>query len=382
MSERPPTNAPDEHTPPAPPAPKVAALDLRARGTSPLVAWLMILGGGALLGLTMLIALVTLLVVQGSQGPTTMLTAMVIFPIFMIVGGVARLGGLRRVIVSDPELILVRTTGATRVPWADIADVSVAKDDSTANILNAKPKKRKGQPPARTLTLARANKRRIARIHSTAFDRFDDLVDEVELRSTDARGEHTRNLSREQIDAKRNSKRTALLSIVLALVFAAISGGLIVSELSHRSRERALADTGVTVLAEITDHRMHNNIAPRVEYRFTDPAGVVRENDVMVERAEWEHLRDLPAVEVVYVPADPSIHRLARGEVDSRPAEPWLMTALMFGGPLLAFIFLVGGVLGLRGYDLNIEDGRVTLDRAGDPADAHPNREDSETKPA
>ena len=114
---------------------------------------------------------------------------------------------------------------------------------------------------------------------------------------------------------------------------------------------------------------MHNGIAPRIEYRFTDPSGETRENDVMLELGAWEMLRAQPSVEVVYLPDDPSVHRPLVGYADSAPFEPALAYPLAVIGALMGLFFCAMGIVAFLGYDIKVEGVRVSVIRLG--ADQH-----------
>ncbi len=353
---------------PGPHAPDPPALDLTAKHASPWLGWGLIALGATLLvggfGLAVLVGLLS----PGSVNPG-LVGSTLVPTVFMIIAGVYMLSGPRRVLVTDDGLVIVKAAGTRRIPWGAVASVRIAKDESLSSGWHTKPKNPagKGRLDHRVLVMRDESKRAIAKLRSTRFAEFDALADEIELRCDVARGAPTRDVDDERSAAVRKARVMGVVGIAcgLALVYGVF--WLITSELDARKIDKALEETGVVVQAELTDHRMHNGIAPRVEYRFTDPAGEEHDNDVMLDRAAWRDLENARTIPVVYLPADPSVHRPVTGYSEPNRSSDRMLIMIGIAGVLVPGFLLVAGTLQVFGIDgVHLDKSGLRFSRVGE----------------
>ncbi|MEQ8769014.1 MAG: hypothetical protein RIB60_00740 [Phycisphaerales bacterium] len=314
-------------------------------------------------------ALLVSIVSPGSVNPG-LTGALSVPPVFLMIAGLVALSGPRRVVVTDEALVIMRAAGVRRVPWSAVASVRLERDESLVSSWHTKPKNPagKGRLDHQMLTLSDDNGRRIARLRSTSFEAFGVLAETIEAKCDVARGAPTRDRDDERVKAVRKARIMGFIAIPFGLLLVFAVYWMITRELYARETDRALAETGVVIDAELTDHRMHNGIAPRVEYRFTDPAGENHDNDVMLDIDAWRDLRDAPTIPVVYLPEDPGVHRPVTGYSEPNRMSNLILVAVGVAGALVPGFLLVAGVFQIMGIDGVHLDGKgLRVTRVGEP---------------
>jgi hypothetical protein len=114
-----------------------------------------------------------------------------------------------------------------------------------------------------------------------------------------------------------------------------------------------------------------NGVTPRLEYIVTGRDGRTGEHNAQISREYWDALAAAKSVPVVYVPSDPSMTRLAHGEIDDNTSLDPATTTVMavFMGAVCLF-FLVGGIMLWNGkeIDFNQATGKFSIKQYGTPA--------------
>jgi hypothetical protein len=186
------------------------------------------------------------------------------------------------------------------------------------------------------------------------------LAEEVEARSSAARGRATFDPSAQGAEHLRRLRRTARRGALLGGLLAAASLTIALLLLVDSRAEAHLRRTGVLTSAKIEIRYMHKG-APRVEYSFRDDGGVAHERDVLVEQGAWDALAGVDYVEVRYLRGNPERSHLASGEIVDEPPLLVLLSGAAFMA-LLGLIVLVLPILGI--VDVAWKDGRLQLVRA------------------
>lgn len=190
---------------------------------------------------------------------------------------------------------------------------------------------------------------------------FEDLADEVKRRvrgRSGVTGGHAR---------ARYNKPMALLFFAFALLML-FAARFVAHDTWYEATNSGLLETeGVVTEATIVKHEMFN-VTPRVEYEFTDEAGVVHTRNTMMTQAEWNRLIGEPVVEVRYVRSNPEYSRLLVGEAEGGVPSvkaPWgYVVAVLAAGMSLFMLFI--GALRWAGWDLDVGKDGVKWVRYGD----------------
>lgn len=200
----------------------------------------------------------------------------------------------------------------------------------------------------RSLVLYDARGKRLAGI-SDAIENFDALR---ELIASQVANREDGAAQRIQLSKARRQGWVAAISGVLLLAGACF----LAWDTARRAREtRLLAESAVLGMATVEDRFLApNGVTPRLVYRITGADGQTATRNAEVERFVWDALADAKRVGVVYVPDEPSISRLAFGEVPSddvldRPVGGYAMAA--FSAAMSLFL-LGAAVMLFLGWDI------------------------------
>lgn len=168
--------------------------------------------------------------------------------------------------------------------------------------------------------------------------------------------------AREQAKAGK-SRRNGYVLLAGAAMAWLIGGANLWMAVTERATQKLLKEQGVAAVGVVTE----KNIAPngrthRIVYRVDDPSGRSDTANVEVKPVLWQLLQVGAEVRIVVVPGRPDISRLAAGQVDDRMApNPLLMIPMSIVFIVAGFVALGVGVLALKGKEIGLVDGRVTI---------------------
>jgi hypothetical protein len=121
---------------------------------------------------------------------------------------------------------------------------------------------------------------------------------------------------------------------------------------------RLLRDAAMPGDAEIVRRfTAPNGFTRRIEYRVTGADGTSAMRNAEVDPVLWEALAGVATVQVRYVPDDPSISRLAVGEIErgdplQRPGANYVPSAVC---AIMSILLLTIAALQWRGWDLDLD---------------------------
>lgn len=178
------------------------------------------------------------------------------------------------------------------------------------------------------------------------------------------------NPASERVRSKK-ARGTGLFMIAASVILLGVAGGN--AYFAHHDQQAAalLQTQGVAGTAQIERHFLApNGVTPRLQYRITTPGGRSADNNVQMDPASWDALAGATAVKVVYVPSDPSISRLAAGEVSDDDLDPAAKYLLSGAIGAMCLVFLAAGFLNCAGRDVTLDKttGKVSIRRFGDPS--------------
>jgi hypothetical protein len=215
----------------------------------------------------------------------------------------------------------------------------------------------------RLLKLYDARGKMFAKLSSALAD-FDLLVELIDKRIATKGGDAAGRL--QLAKAKRTAVTTGLAGIGFLGVACAMGW------MTHEKTRGAqlLEKTGVPGEALIEQRFLApNGVTPRLVYRVTTPDGRSGTHNAEVQRSLWNELEDAKTVSVIYVPEDPSISRLAFGEVkqDDPADQPLIDYAASAILAVMSLFFLAMSALYWRGWglDLDSKTGRFSIKRYG-----------------
>lgn len=235
----------------------------------------------------------------------------------------------KKIVVAPDSLEVTTKKSTTRYPWSEIGSAV------TANIINS---------PKTCLRITNTAGRTVVQVDES-FPRYRDLVELVQ-RYVDAKPDDTALRL-----AVKKAKRTAVLTFVFGCFLATAA---IFITIESRGKQRAaelLSAKGVPGEAEIVRRfTAPNGVTRRIEYRI---AGSDATN-VEVNEAVWNQLEGAEKVPVFYVPGEPNISRLERGQVidDDFMSTPLGGTLMSVLGGLMALFVLAYSPFAWMGYDL------------------------------
>jgi hypothetical protein len=168
------------------------------------------------------------------------------------------------------------------------------------------------------------------------------------------------------IDLDQESRRTnvarrkaVLFGLLLALASLGMMTGTVFS-LIEFSHERKFATDSATGEANILEHFMIEQ-TPWLEVEFTDPAGRTHHRTTMMETGPWEQLAKAKTVPIKFVRSNPSLFRLASGELHVDFSKFWII------GAIGSLIFAAATVFALLGYGFGTEPEFIQITRWGRP---------------
>jgi len=167
------------------------------------------------------------------------------------------------------------------------------------------------------------------------------------------------------------ARRQAALLVGGGALFLAVAIAVAIITAGDIRAERLLKTSAVPGRGTIVRRFLApNGVTPRLEYEVRTPDGKAGTRNAEVERDYWDSLANARTVSVVYVPGEPGISRLATGEVAERDsfANPVIGYGLPAVVGLMALGFISVGVMGLRGWDIDMDSktGRVSIKRFGE----------------
>jgi hypothetical protein len=279
------------------------------------------------------------------HGMTTLPT---ILSIGALTAGWTLLRSPRRVGVGPGGLTIETRRGERCVRWDEVGCGAVESG---------------GTSHRRYLNVTDLDGRSIVKLDES-FDRFDDMAALIS-RHVEAKGDDTavRIL-------RKKARRQATLAFVLGLFMAFASVFIAWTAHEDQRAARLLRENGQPGEGEIVRRFIApNGVTKRVEYRVAGAVGRPGTRNVEIEPAYWDRLEGVGSIPVVFVPDEPGISRLARGEVTDddfvkTPAGSYLLAAL--GGVLAVFLLSVSP-LRWKGWDLAHESKtrKWTLKRHG-----------------
>jgi hypothetical protein len=146
-----------------------------------------------------------------------------------------------------------------------------------------------------------------------SFERFDELATMISA-YVEAKGHGTA----ERI-LRNKAKRRGALAFVVGLLMAIGSGFAAWATHENQRALRLLKERGEPGEAEIIRRFVApNGITKRVEYKLANSDGLTATRNVEVEPSFWNRLEGASSIAVIWVPDEPSVSRLALGEVTDR----------------------------------------------------------------
>jgi hypothetical protein len=267
---------------------------------------------------------------------------MVTFPVILTIGALAAgwrlLRAPHRVVVSSEGILIERETQRLDrfFHWDEIGSTVTETG---------------GMSHRRFLNITDLAGRSLIRLDQS-FEGFDEMVALVS-RHVAAKGDDTsRRIHR------KKSRRRAALAFAIGLLILLASGFIASTTHEDLRAARLLREKGEPGEGEI----VRRIIAPdgwtkRLEYRVTGAGGRMGTRDVEVERGYWDELEHEKSIPVIYVPDEPEISRLARGEVKEvdftkTPLGGYGIAAL---AGLVSFFMLAIAPLAWNGWDLALD---------------------------
>jgi hypothetical protein len=238
-----------------------------------------------------------------------------------------------RVIVGSDGLTIETSRGERRLRWSDVGSAGVETG---------------GMTHRRLLNITDVDGKSIAKLDQS-FDDFDAMV-AIISRHVEAKGDDTSARI-----LRKKARRNAILAFTVGLFMAVACIFVAWTTRAEQRAGRLLAEKGEPGEAELVRRFVApNGVTKRIEYRVTSAGKPSGTRNVEVEPDYWESLAGAKSVPVVFVPDEPGISRLERGEViekdlTKRPAGGYLLAAL---GGLLALFLLGASPLMWNGWDL------------------------------
>ena len=195
-----------------------------------------------------------------------------------------------------------------------------------------------GSMGGKTLLIYDRRGRRRARL-GAEIERLSELAEEIAQRIAARNGE--------QVVAGvklKKGRQAAVIAVAAAVLFLAL--GIFMAWETYETQRTAdlLATRGVAGEAEVLRWFVApNGVTTRVEYRVPGQDG---QQNVEVEKDVWAERRGRTRVPVIYVPEEPSVSRLAFGEVPAQTPGGYWLSAL---AGVMALGMLVGAGFAWRG---------------------------------
>jgi hypothetical protein len=277
----------------------------------------------------------------GRPGPLalhTMVTLPVIVSIGALGAGLRLLRAPRRVVVGPEGILIERETQRLDrfFHWDEIGSTSTESG---------------GLSHRRFLNVTDLGGKSLIRLDGS-FERFDELVALVSDHIA-AKGDDTaRRIQR------KKARRRAVLACAIGLLMLLACGFMAWTTHEDLRAARLLREKGELGEGQIVRlHTAPNGWTRRLEYRVAGTGGRTGTRDVEVERRYWDDLEGEESIPVIYVPDEPEISRLARGEVRD---EGFTVTPLTGYGSavlcgLVSLFMLALSPLAWNGWDLSLD---------------------------
>ncbi len=315
-----------------------------ARG-NPKLELIATLGGGIVFLIA--IAFMTVALFASPKSSSTqpgIIGGLSVFPIMLISRGLFAMRNITRVIIDKNGIAMESPISFKTISWTQIARIQ--KKDRSSFMGDSH----------QTLVLLDAKGKELAQIRDT-IDRFLDLTQQTEMRSTTTAGAPPIESEEDLVDVKKARRRAKFVGSLLALLTLFMIAGTVVG-LWLLTRERQFARESLPATGTILGHYM-NGQTHYVEVEFTDPAGHTHRTLRAMELGPWEELAVAKRAPIVYMRSNPAHFRLAKGEEDLHSSYLWL---IFLGASVL---FGAGAFFTLLGYDLKTRGGAFQITRWG-----------------
>ncbi len=311
----------------------------------------MLLGG---VGLACVGVLGFLLAVS-SRADQLSLHAMSTLPMIMAVGlltgGWTLRRGPRSVTIDNAGLQIENSGGTDRHQWIDIGWVTVTAPAGSRQ---------------RRLVLYDISGNKVAAL-GEVFENFDDLIATVKSKVAEERTAIGPSIQ------LRKARKSAVLmaSFASLMIFATAT----LAWMTYREQRAAslLETDGVEGVAAVDRLFLApNGLTTRIEYTVTNEAGESGSRNAEIEPEYHSELTDADArrVPVMFLPADPAISRLQRGEITGddfvkSPAGRYGLSAL---AAIMCSFFLGIAVLQWNGWDIDLDSKtrKISIKRFGE----------------
>jgi hypothetical protein len=205
--------------------------------------------------------------------------------------------------------------------------------------------------------------RTIAKIGDAIQD-FDAMADMIAQRIS-SKGDNTAK-SIQIAKAKRMAVFVGVVGVVMLCVASAVAW----NTRQNIRAARLLEDAAVPGEGQIEERFLApNGVTCRLIYRATAPDGRSDTRNAEVEPLYWATLEGAKTVPIIYVPEDPSISRLAKGEVKEHDpfAEPMIGYGLSAAVGVISLICVAAAPLMWSGWDIDFDSktGRISIKRYG-----------------
>ncbi len=310
----------------------------------------MLLGGVVMACVAVLGFLLALFSRADQLSVHAMSTLPMIIALGLLAGGWTLSSGPRSVTIDDAGLQIERGRGTERHQWSEIGWVTVTA--TTAR--------------QRRLVLYDVSGKKMAAL-GEVFDSFDDLISIVKSKVADQPTSVGPGIQ------LRKARKSAVLMASFASLMILAAASLAWMTYGEQRAARLLETDAVEGVATVDRLFVApNGSTTRIEYTVTNEAGESGSRNAEIELEVHAELMaaDAESVPVMFVPAEPAISRLQRGEIvdddfmDS-PAGGYGLSALV---TLMCLFFLGAAALQWRGWDIDLDSktGKISIKRFGE----------------
>ncbi len=268
----------------------------------------------------------------------------------LLTGGWTLIRGPRSVLIDDAGFQIKEGGKTKRHQWIEVGWVTVTGTATSQ----------------RRLVLYDISGKKVASL-SEAFQNFDDLTATVKSKVADQLSASGPDIQLRK--ARKSAVFTASFAAVMIVATAAVAW------MTHREQRAARLLETVAVEGVATVDRLFvapNGFTTRVEYTVANEAGESGSRNVEIEPEYHADLlaADAKSIPVMFVPAEPAISRLQRGEVIDddfmkSPAGGYGLSALV---TLMCVFFLGAAALQWKGWDIDIDSKtrKISIKRFGE----------------
>lgn len=279
----------------------------------------------------------------------TTLPMIIAFGLFT--GGWALRRSPRRVTIDDDGLQIEQSRGTRQHPWSEIGWAMVT---ATPN-----------NQQKRLVVYDQSGKKIISL--SEAFEDFDDLVATVKSIVAEQGPEVAGDIQLRK--ARKNAILMAGFASIMILISAAIAW------MTYEEQRAANLLEGDVVEGVATIDRLFiapNGFTTRVEYTVKNEAGETGSRNAEIEPAYHAELTEADAktIPVIFVPAEPAISRLQRGEIIDgdfmkSPVGGYGLSGLV---TLMCLFFFGAAALQWKGWDIDLDSKtrKISIKRFGE----------------